>query len=120
MRLLGPQRCFRHSQDSWRGRLRLKHSPPQFSTHGHFKPVRKPVGQQGLQGEWLHHSLSPGLQTSAKASFSLCQGVKRKSYGQFQNLHEAFSIPESTEFHLATGTTLWIRYLKVLKTEPQE
>lgn len=79
--LPGPQRCFRHSQDAWRGRLRLKHSLPQFSNHGHFKPKsEKPVGRWGIGGGWVVITLIESRTTNPQprhlGSWAYVKGLK--------------------------------------------
>lgn len=115
--LLGPQRCFRHSHNAWRGRGRLKYLPlnsPIMVISN--QTVRKPVGRQGCGGSYSTHwaqDFKP--QQRHLGSWAYIRGLKESPVGSFRICLRPFQPPESTKFCLARLATLCIRYPRLGK-----
>ena len=69
-------------------------------------------GEGGYNTHWVQ-DFKP--QQRHLGSLAYVGGLKESPVGNFRIRMRPFRLPESTEFHLATGATLWIRYPRFWK-----
>lgn len=125
--LLGPQRCFRHSQDACRGRLKLKHSPPSVLQSWSFKTKQwGSLWADGVGARGGGAAVTP-LTESRTSSFSKgfweakpMSGVWKKVLWAILEFAWGLSTPRIHKILSSQGCYFVDQISKVLKTEPQE